>query len=109
MFYAYTPGAFVDLAADAMADRPNPGAVVLDVHLDDPDGARPVSGSAGWSETAVVNQATGVLLGRGYTPGQARGALHTRRVGTGIDVMGTARAVVASTVKGPADSRPPGA
>lgn len=95
VFYAATPGAFVDLAADAARQRPSPGAVVLDAHLDDPDGVHPVSGSSGWSEISVINQALGVIMGGGRTPEEARVALDARAAGTGGGLVATARAVVA--------------
>lgn len=36
------------------------------------DGAHPVSGSSGWSEISVTNQAIGVTMGGGRTVEQAR-------------------------------------
>lgn len=107
VFYAATPGAFVDLAADAAAGagaaERDPGAVVLDVHLDDPDGARPASGVTGLPEAAVINQAIGVLIGRGDTPEQARAKLNAHAVNTGRGVVDTARAVLATTLPGQTD------
>lgn len=105
VFYAATPGAFVDLAADAAAGAAgrDPGAVVLDVHLDDPDGARPTSGVTGFPEVAVINQAIGVLIGRGDTPELARAKLNTHAVNTGRSVGDTARAVLAATLPGQTD------
>lgn len=98
VLYASTPGAFVDLAADAVVHRPHPGAVLVDVHLDDPEGVRPVSGSTGWAEISIVNRAVGVLIGRGHTPEQAQSTLDTRAVSSGLGAVEIARAVVASTV-----------
>lgn len=104
VFYASTPGAFVDLSA--AAHRPNPGAVVLDVHLDNPQGAHPVTGSTGLPQAAIINQAIGVLLARGRTPQQARAALDARAVKTGLSVVATARAVLATTLPGHAEHDP---
>jgi hypothetical protein len=83
ILYAGTPGTFVDLAADLawLTGRP-PGDFVLDQHLSLPAG----SGTGTYLRTAsVINQAIGVLIGRGYTPGQADRELNTRAGGTGID------------------------
>lgn len=96
MFYAATPGAFVDLAADAARQHPAPGAVVLDTHLDEPNGAHPVAGSTGFSEMSVTNQAIGVMMGTGRTAGQARAALQAQAVGSDLDLADTARAVMAT-------------
>jgi hypothetical protein len=96
VFYAGTPGAFVDLAADAARQDPTPGAVVLDAHLDDPDGAHPVSGTSGWAEISVINQALGVVMGGGRTPAEARAVLDARAAGTGLGIVATAREVVAA-------------
>ncbi len=94
VFYAGTPGAFVDLAADAAKQHPSPGAVVLDAHLDDPDGAHPVAGFTGFSEISVINQALGVIMGGGRTLAQARVALEARAAGTGRGIVATAQAIV---------------
>lgn len=81
--YAGSPGAFVDLAADLawLTARP-PSDFVLDQHL-----TLPTSSDAGTQPlgASVVNQAIGVLIGRGYTPEQADRELDTRaaRAGTG--------------------------
>jgi hypothetical protein len=98
VFYAATPGAFVDLAADAARQDPTPGAVILDVHLDDPDGAHPVSGSTGFSEISIINQALGVIMGGGRTLEQARVALDARAAGTGAGLVTTAGDVVAAAM-----------
>lgn len=66
IFYAESPGAFVDLAADlSYSLRLAPGTIVLDE-----DTAAPVSASGlvGATESSIVNQAIGVLIARGYTP-----------------------------------------
>jgi hypothetical protein len=69
ILYAGTPGTFVDLTADLawLTGRP-PSDFVLDQHLSGP--ARPDAGI--YLRTAsVINQAIGVLIGRGYTLEQA--------------------------------------
>jgi hypothetical protein len=76
IFYAGTPGTFVDLAADLawLTGRP-PSDFALDQHLSVPAGS-----DAGTSLRAasVINQAIGVLIGRGYTPRQAHSKLRTQ-------------------------------
>ncbi len=83
ILYAGTPGTFVDLTADLawLTGRP-PGDFALDQHLSVPDGsdARTYLRAA-----SVVNQAIGVLIGRGYTPGQAHRELEIRADGAGTD------------------------
>jgi hypothetical protein len=101
VFYAGTPGAFVDLAADAARQDPTPGAVILDAHLDDPDGEHPVSGSSGWAEISVINQALGVVMGGGRTLAQARVVLDARAAVSGLGIVVTAAAVVAAAAAAP--------
>jgi hypothetical protein len=81
--YAAAPGTFVDLTADLawLTGRP-PSDFVLDQHLSVPAG----SDTGTHLRTAsVINQAIGVLIGRGYTPGQAHQELDTQADGTGTD------------------------
>lgn len=70
VLYAGTPGSFVDLSADLawLTGRPH-SDFVLDHHLNVPGGSQ-----AGMSLSAVslMNQAIGVLIGRGHNPAQAR-------------------------------------
>ena len=97
VLYATTPGAFVDLAADVtVALGLDPGVVVIDGHLGEPDGAPVVSGSSGLSGVSIINQAVGVLLGRGRLPEQARAALDAYAAATGLEVVDAAGAVLAS-------------
>jgi hypothetical protein len=71
--YAGAPGAFVDLAADlAWLTKSPVSDFTLDQHLAIPTGA--VSGYP-LRAASLVNQAIGVLIGRGYTPEQALGHL----------------------------------
>jgi hypothetical protein len=67
--YAGSPGAFVDLAADLawLTARPL-SDFVLDQHLTIPT---PSDAETQPLAASVVNQAIGVLIGRGYTPEQA--------------------------------------
>jgi hypothetical protein len=72
IFYARTPGTFVDLAADLawLTGRPQ-SDFALDQHLNVPAGTSLRAAS-------VINQAIGVLIGRGYTPRQAHSKLDTQ-------------------------------
>src|SRR6478752_1659002 len=70
VFYAVTPGAFVDLSADlGWATGLPAGMIVLDQHL-----LLPVEGTAvtGLREFSIINQAVGILIERGNTPESAR-------------------------------------
>jgi hypothetical protein len=92
IFYAGTPGTFVDLAADLawLTGRP-PSDFALDQHLSVPPGS-----DAGISLRAasVINQAIGVLIGRGYTPRQAHSKLDTQADGAGSDRHTTAQFIL---------------
>jgi hypothetical protein len=85
VLFAAVPGAFVDLAADLtwMAGQPLT-SVVLDQHLpvrvDDHDHAGDTLQKA-----SVINQALGVLIGRGCTPEQADLELAARAAEAGTD------------------------
>ena len=76
ILYAATPGTFVDLAADLawLTGRPL-NDFVLDQHLPGP--SRPDAGTYLRTGSAI-NQAIGVLIGRGYTPEQADRELDTQ-------------------------------
>jgi hypothetical protein len=76
ILYAVTPGTFVDLTADLawLTGRPS-SDFVLDQHLPGP--ARPDAGTY-LRTVSVINQAIGVLIGRGYTPEQADRELDTQ-------------------------------
>ena len=101
--YAGTPGTFVDLTADLawLTGRP-PSDFALDQHLSVPDGS---DARAYLRATSVVNQAIGVLIGRGYTPGKAHRELEIRADGAGTD-RHTAAQVILDTVtaEDPADA-----
>lgn len=66
-------GAFADLAADLgwILNLP-PGPLTLDGHLTIPDQAP----DTGLGAIALVNQATGVLIGGGHSPGDALSEVH---------------------------------
>jgi hypothetical protein len=83
ILFAAVPGAFVDLAADLcwMTGHTLIDAV-LDQHL-----SVPADGHAGETlqKASVINQALGVLIGRGYTPEQADLELDTHAANAGTD------------------------
>jgi hypothetical protein len=101
--YAGTPGTFVDLTADLawLTGRP-PSDFVLDQHLSVP--ARADTGTH-LRAASVINEAIGVLIGRGYTPGQAHRELDTQADGTGTDRHTTAQRILDTlTAEDPADA-----
>lgn len=69
ILYAYQPGAFVDLAADLtwLTGR-QPEELRLDRHL---QLASPFEGCETLVATSLINQAIGVMIGRGSTPAAA--------------------------------------
>jgi len=90
--YAGTPGTFVDLSADLawLTGRP-PSDFRLDQHLSVPAG----SDAGTYLRTAsVINQAIGVLIGRGHTPGQAHRELDNQADSAGIDRHTTAQFIL---------------
>ncbi len=101
--YAGTPGTFVDLTADLawLTGRP-PSDFALDQHLSVPDG----SDTGTYLRAAsVINQAIGVLIGRGYTLGQAHRELDTQADSAGTDRHITAQFILdALTAGDPADA-----
>jgi hypothetical protein len=100
ILYAGSPGTFVDLAADLawLTGRPS-SDFVLDEHL------RIVAGSSTRMQLAavVVNQAIGVLIGRGYTPQQADGHLDTLAANAGTDRHAAADRILVTLVEKDAD------
>ena len=92
ILYAGTPGAFVDLAADLawLTGRPLT-EVTLDEHLtvlagpDTTDQLQAVSD---------INQAIGVLIGRGHTPQQAHRQLDTNAANNRTDRRTAARLIL---------------
>jgi hypothetical protein len=90
MLYAWTPGAFVDLAADlAYALGLELAAVTLDTDL------HPEPATSTVTDLSTVNQAIGVLIDRGFTVEEADRHLQSGTSGHG-DVVGNARRVLAS-------------
>ena len=94
-FYAATPGAFVDLAADlsylhARQHPAPPGseAVASGIRLD--QDLRPTtltSGLAGVAEVSTLNQAIGVLIEQGYEPDHAHHEITRRATVAGVTVL----------------------
>jgi hypothetical protein len=103
IFYAATPGTFVDLTADLawLTGRP-PGEFALDQHLSVPAGA---NAATHLRTTSVINQAIGVLIGRGYTPRQAHSKLDTQADGARTDRYTAAQFILdALNAADPADA-----
>ena len=103
VFYAATPGTFVDLAADLawLTGRP-PSDFALDQHLSVPAGS---DGGTSLRATSVINQAIGVLIGRGYTPRQAHSKLDTQADGARTDRYTAAQSILDTlTAADPADA-----
>jgi hypothetical protein len=103
ILYAGTPGTFVDLAADLawLTGRP-PSDFALDQHLSVPEWS-----DAGTSLRAasVINQAIGVLIGRGYTPRQAHSTLDSQADGAVTDRYSAAQSILDTlNAQDPADA-----
>jgi hypothetical protein len=98
ILYARSPGAFVDLAADvAWLTGGPPSEFVLDAHLGvpaQPDTATPIGAES------VINQAIGVLIGRGYTAEQASWELDIRAAHGGTERVTAAHIVLARLTPG---------
>jgi len=92
ILYASAPGTFVDLAADlAWLTAGSSSEFILDRHLTLTTG--PLSeGQLGVASD--VNQAIGVLIGRGYTLQQAGWELDTQAANNGTDRGAAARLVL---------------
>jgi hypothetical protein len=109
VFYAATPGAFVDLAADlghalqapVLFSRPPPGAtdgadgdglnrghqdgqetIVLDADLP-PRGT--TSGLTGLDEMSTISRAVGMLIDQGHPPDEANSTLQRRATAAGVE------------------------
>lgn len=91
ILYAERAGAFVDLAADlAWLTGHELGHFTLDQHLHvPPDGGA----GRGLREASAINQAIGVLIGRGFTPEDAARELASRAA-----AAGTTRFAIAETL-----------
>jgi hypothetical protein len=99
VFYARTPGAFVDLAADLayalgvvgtldMGSREgvrgdgHRGSIALDADL--PPGTR-VSGLSGLVDLSTINQAVGVMIADGHHPDDAHDTLRRHAAAAGLE------------------------
>jgi hypothetical protein len=90
ILYARAPGAFVDLAADMAWLTGHPLTdFALDEHLTPPDTATPLV------QESAINQAIGVLIGRGYTTQQAQWELDTQAAHRRTDRLTIARLILA--------------
>ena len=113
VFYASTPGAFVDLAADltyAFAQPPRtPGrdggssGTALD-----PAGRGPASPDgdtfslSGVAELSTIDRAVGVLIDQGHHPDDAHATLRRDAARAGLEPHVLGRAVVAADARSPA-------
>ena len=102
VFYAYNPGAFVDLAADTRRAFDLDGQVVLDGHLDlgGLDVGGPAAEISSVPENTLINQALGVLIARGYPPEDARIELRARADRDGHPMARAAQGILDSTTTG---------
>ena len=94
MLYAGRSGAFVDLAADlAWLTGRELTDFVLDQQLQLP--AQP-DGTLALLTASLIDQAIGVLIGRGYTPDQARRELDTDAARAATDRADAAARILAA-------------
>ncbi len=93
VFYALTPGAFVDLAADLSHALDVPTAqlgdgrrdgrrIVLDADLPP---TTLVSGVTGLDDASAINRAVGILLHQGHHPHRAHAELRRRAAAAGLE------------------------
>jgi hypothetical protein len=101
VLYAAAPGAFVDLAADVVWLTALPSRdIVLDEHFGLP--AKPgFNGSL--AAASAINQAIGVLIGRGYTPQQAGWHLDVQAAHHRTDRHSAARLILSKIETGSDD------
>ncbi|MBM7799390.1 hypothetical protein JOE57_002311 [Microlunatus panaciterrae] len=93
--YAAVPGAFVDLAADIRhALRLTDGSIGLD-ETKTPTSL--TSGLNGLAELSAINQAIGILIGRGHPPGHAHRELSRQADGAGVSLHVRARQLIYET------------
>lgn len=82
VFYAGSPGTFVDLAADLAFLTARPlSDFALDQHL---PGPAEQACATNLFEVSIINQAIGVLIDQGYTPEQAERHLEVESIAAGI-------------------------
>jgi hypothetical protein len=92
ILYAGRRGAFVDMAADlSWSIGSGLSKLVLDHHL----GADLDGGMSGLKALSSINQAIGVLIGQGFTAGDALSELHARARAAGREVLAVADDIVA--------------
>jgi hypothetical protein len=93
VLYAGSPGTFVDLASDLawLSGRPS-SDFALDQHLQSLT-ERVIA--TGLLEASTINQAIGVLIGKGHTPEEAEEQLTSRTVGAGISRHAVALRILA--------------
>jgi hypothetical protein len=104
--YAARPGGFVELAADLSWLTGNPLAdYLLDQHVLLPATA---DTDGGVRAASVVDQAIGVLLGRGYTPERATVHLDALAATAGTSRSDVAAEILDTLPAGDADERPDG-
>lgn len=100
--YAGTPGALVDLAADmGYALALGPAALVLDGDLTAPPDT---FGLTGLADHAAINQAIGVLIGRGHTPESAQHELQRLATLDHDNLRVAAEALIVSARSGSTDT-----
>ncbi|MEZ0053113.1 hypothetical protein ABIA30_004140 [Mycobacterium sp. MAA66] len=93
ILYAGAPGTFVDLAADLAWLTARPLAdFILDRHLTIPAGS--ITGGQ-LRAASTINQAIGILIGRGHTPQQANWELDIQARHARTDRLGAARHILA--------------
>ena len=94
ILYAGLPGAFVDLAADlAWLTTRSLSDFILDQHLALAAASLP---EAQLRAASAINQALGVLIGRGHTPQQAHWELDTQAAHAGTDRQTAAYHILAN-------------
>lgn len=103
ILYARTLGTFVDLTADLawLTGRPH-SDFALDKHLSVPAGS---DTGTFLRAASALNQAIGVLIGRGNTPEQAHSELETQANSAGIDRHTAAQLILGTlTAEDPANA-----
>jgi hypothetical protein len=94
ILYAATPGAFIDLTADlSWITGRNLGDFRLDEHRTLPEN---ITNPAALSAMSSIDQAIGVLIGRGSTLEQAERDLHARAASAGIEPLAAANLILAA-------------
>jgi hypothetical protein len=97
VFYAHSPGVFIDLAADARTMLvPHGGDIKMDAHLPPPTAVAAQSGLAVLADRAVIDQAIGFLMEHGYPPEFARTELRRRAAAAGASVASAAQQILQS-------------